>query len=169
MNAYLVRIAGEWGTPDDADAVARMIKLAEGKPDRELDLNDSWAALHFMLSGEVPMPKQEAIQRGISWNDSSLENLIMGGEPTAYEASFGPARLLASDLVMRLSRKLSDLSVEEFLERYDAEEMNAEQIPPGGWADQEEARDLLGDRYLKLKEFYRSAAAANEAILIYMT
>ncbi|HEX2035162.1 MAG TPA: pre-toxin TG domain-containing protein, partial [Chloroflexota bacterium] len=41
-------------------AVGAAIEQARSVPGALLDLGESWAALHFLLTGEIPMPREEA-------------------------------------------------------------------------------------------------------------
>ena len=152
---------------DEAAAVRRLIDHARAEQ-REIDLGEAWAALHFLIAAEIPMPKPVALERGLSWSADSMENVLMGGRSTAYGASYGPARYLGPREVARLAARLGSLDVEEVFARYDPTALNGESIPPGDWSDDPETRGWLRDRYVALVDFYRTAADHGEAILLYM-
>ena len=59
--------------------VWELVRLLQDDPSRLLNLGESWCGLHFVLTGEVPILKYEAIQRGTPWYEDSLENILMGG------------------------------------------------------------------------------------------
>jgi hypothetical protein len=170
MDAFLVRVpkADADGVLKSADVVRKIIESAEDNGDFKLDLGEYWAALTFMLSGEMPIPKHEALRLGISWDNDSLENVLMGGEPTPFKASFGPARSVDPEQVARLATKLADLSVDEFMKWYDPKELLKERIPPETWDDQSETRALIGHVFEELVAFYKRAAAHGDGILIYL-
>jgi hypothetical protein len=81
--------------------------------------SDIKSKLYQSVSGAMPIPKPEASQVGIFSDGDSLENVLMGGEPTPFIASFGPARYVDPEQVAHLSTKLAELPVEEFMKRYD--------------------------------------------------
>lgn len=170
MDAYLLRVAA--ADADDilssADAARQAIANRSKAPDHLLNLEESWAAMHYMLSGEVPFPKPEALRRGVSWDDDSLENVLMGGEPVPYKGSFGPARYLNPQTVAAMSERLTIRGIEGFLEAYNPEAMTSHNIPPGDWDDAAETRDWLGAHFEKLAAFYKAAATAGDGVLIYM-
>jgi hypothetical protein len=170
MKAYLVRVNTKDSEKiiNSSEAVESVIKQAQNKTSHILNLDDSWCAIHFVMTGEYPVPKDEAQRRGISWNDDSLENVILGGSPTPYTTSWGVARYLNPQEVARMTEQLVSLTVDKFKEWYDPEELMEEQMPPGNWDESDEARDWLVNYFKKLVEFYRTAAGVGDGILIYM-
>jgi hypothetical protein len=168
MDAFLVRVPKLDGDAvlKSADAARKIIAATAGTP--PLDLGEYWIALHFLLSGETPIPRHEALRRGLSWDDDSPENILMGGAPTPFMSSFGPARYLHPEQVERLATKLAGLSVAEFQARYNPEDLRAEDISPGGWDDGGEALARLSRYFEELVAFYTKAAAHGEGMLIYM-
>jgi uncharacterized protein DUF1877 len=169
MDAYLARVSAAESKDIliSADAVDSVIAGVRNDASRRLDLDEAWAGLHFVLTAEVPIPKQEALLLGLSWYDDSLENVLMGGEPTKYRDSFGVARYLSAEEVARMTDKLSDLSVERFKDFYDADGLIEYDIPPAIWEDQLESRDWLARYYYQLVDFFRSAASSGDGILIH--
>jgi hypothetical protein len=168
VDAQLIRVSPkrDWATAGSA-AVAREVEAAQGS-ERILDLEKAWAGIHFLLTAEVPITREDAIRLGISWDDDSLENALMGGRPTDLETSSGPVRYLDSDEISRIAAKLADISIEEFSDRYDPDALTEEQIPPDVWDNESEARDWLASSYAKLREFYQETAAQNAGLLIYL-
>ena len=150
----------------DAAAIWQIIERSE-QNGRRLELGEAWGGLHFVLSGEVPIPKQEALRRGISWDDDSMENVLFGGMEVPYVTSWGLARYLEPATVARMARQLSAISLQEFQDRYDPEALQDEGIPPDAW-EEPETRDWLAARFLELVEFYKNAALKRAGILICM-
>lgn len=135
MNAYLLRIskADSVSILGSADTVRSAIKHAYNDTHRILNLGESWCGIHFVITGDYPIPKQEALQRGISWDDDSLENVLMGGSPTPYHTSVDVSRYLKPKEVAQMAEKLSNLTVEQFEEWYDSQALMEEHIPPEIW------------------------------------
>ena len=68
-----------------------------GNNDNMLDIDKSWHAIHFVLSGEV-------------WGfdeDDPLSQVVLGGAPVNDDdMGYGPARLLEKDLVKKAADAL---------------------------------------------------------------
>jgi hypothetical protein len=171
MNAYLLRISPQEAETiiTDVEAIGQVIKRAWYLLDRHLDLDMAWYGIHFVItSGEVPIPKYEAQKRDISWDDNSLENVLMGGIPTPYEAFFGVVRYLPPEEVILMNGKLEQITEEKFRQLYDPQLLNEEQIPPGSWDAADVNCDWLLGYFQKLVKFYQTAALIGDGILIYM-
>jgi hypothetical protein len=166
MDGRLARARGKLRL-DDASAVRRSIEVARAEGS-ELDLGPAWAALHFLIAAEIPMPKPVALERGLSWSEDSLANVLMGGSETAYRASFGPARYLKAAEVQRFAGRLLGLNADEIIHRYDPAALAEENIPPGPWNDDSPTREWLRGRFVALADFYRTTAASGDGLLLYM-
>lgn len=142
--------------------------IEDAQVERTLDLEESWSGLHFMLSGEFPVPEYEARRRGISWDANSLENAIMGGKATAYRTVFGPVRYLSPDRVARLAEELSKVSLDDFRAWYDPDELLENRIPPAIW-QRPKAFEWLMDRFVQLVDYYHAAAANGDGLLIHVS
>jgi hypothetical protein len=170
MNAYLVRFKTQnsENNLEFPEAIQSVIKKAQHQTDHFLNLDESWYGIHFVMTDEYPITKTEAQQRGISWDDDSLENIIMGGSSTPYKTSFGAARYLNPQQVERMAEKLEHLNVDKFKEWYNPEVLMSENMPPLNWDKGNTMRDWLVGYFKKLVEFYKAAASAGESILIYI-
>jgi hypothetical protein len=168
VDARLVRIPQQRvpALAASADEVARELDSAEGS-DRELDLGEAWAGIHFLLTGEVPVPREVAERLGVHWDEDSPENALMGGSPTPFLGSFGPARYRSPGEVARTAARLREIGVEEFHDRYDADALEAEQIPPDGWDDEGRAQEWLTSSYARLQRFYDETAADGAGLVVY--
>ncbi|HEX2033297.1 MAG TPA: DUF1877 family protein, partial [Chloroflexota bacterium] len=150
-------------------AVGAAIEQARSVPGALLDLGESWAALHFLLTGEIPMPREEALRRGVAWDDASLENVLMGGQVTSFRSPVGAARYLAPAQVAHLAQELARITPEAFAERYDAAALAEEHIPPGPWGDDPQTQTWLVDVFRQLVEFFGAAAGAGEGVLVLLS
>lgn len=168
MDAHLLRVTPDrgWTILEDTE-VAREIEAAQGSK-RVLDVAEAWAGLHFLLTGEMPTIKEDAIRLGISWDDDSLENVLMGGQPTRLNSSYGPVRFLGANDVVRMAAKLAEVTEKDISDRYDPVVLTEEQIPPYEWDNEFESRDWLVSSYAKLNEFYQVAATEKAGLLIYL-
>jgi hypothetical protein len=150
----------------DNAVVRGAVLWANQNPDSELSLNNAWAALHFTLTGEYPIPRQIAEERGMSWDEASLENAIMGGTATPFQSAYGPVRYLAPQLVRSIARELENITLDEFCSRIDPEALSQEEMLPESW-DPEVVVNLLPQYFTKLKGLYMHAEAAGNGMLIY--
>ncbi len=171
MDAYFVRInpINTESMTTSMIAVENAIEQAENQSGYVLDLEESWAAIHFTITSEYPIPKYEALQQKMSWDDTSLENVIMGRSKTLFEASFGAARYLNPQEVALMAEELNLFTVDKFKEFYDSKFMREEHILPDYyWDDDNMTLDWLVSCFIKLVNFYSIAANVGEGILIYM-
>jgi len=81
-------------------------------------------------AAEPIIPRHEALKRGISWDDDSLENVLLGGLPTPFQTVFGPARYVDPGRVGVLGEKLSKVAPEAFNDWYDPEYLTELKVPP---------------------------------------
>lgn len=125
---------------------------------RELCIDKSWHAIHFLLTGS-------------DWDgDEPLVHAVMGGEDLGDEdVGYGPARYLTPELVRTVANALEEIAVAELLARYDANRMTEEDIYPGIWDEEESTvKDYIGHFYEALVSFFRTAADAGDGMLIYL-
>jgi hypothetical protein len=143
----------------DADAVYST--LTEGAA---VDLGEYWPALHYTLSGEAPMPRHVAVAEGVEWDDESLENALMGGEPTPYEDGLTVARVLSPKTVQTVRTKLRKLTPEDLQDRVDD---GIDDFLPTDWPA-EKKRATVAASFMRLADCFGAAANASEGILLYV-
>jgi hypothetical protein len=168
--AHLVRVpaAQAHGLAEDAPAVAAALERGRSAPGASLDLDEAWAPLHFVLTDELPIPRDEALRRGLEVSDSPLETAILGGQPTPCGSTYGVVRYLSPPTVQGVSRALDALSTEDVQARYDPDWLREMGVPMV-WADTvAEERTWLGAYFQRLRAFYRQAAGAGDALLSYL-
>jgi hypothetical protein len=165
MDCLLIEVSPKEAAENLSSALGVRTLIEQNGPKQTCSLGESWCGIHYVLTAEVPFPRQEAIARGISWDPNSLENVLMGGTPTSFMSSFGPARYLSAIEVARYSLALRKVSSETFAHQYDPEGLYDNEIPPGDW-DSATRRDWLLRHFNELKIFFASAAAHQNGILI---
>jgi len=147
---------------DEPDLILDFV--AEEVPaNQELDLAKAWHGLHFMLTGsdwEGPEP---------------FAYLLDGGEAIGneedHDLGYGPARGLSNAEVTRFSAALDGLSEPDFKARYDSAAMDELEIYPLDWSKEEKPEEIVGwlaTSFKELKQFVHEAAAAKQALLIYL-
>ncbi|MEO3931024.1 YfbM family protein [Micromonosporaceae bacterium B7E4] len=138
-----------YGDLDDDDAEM---------PEPELDLGKSWHAVHYLLTGSA-------------WGlgDGAAGAAILGGAAIGEDGGYGPARVLGPDAVRAVATELDGLDVETLRTRYDADAMATAEIYPIGWANDGAEFDNLVVRFVELRQFYRTAADNDQAVLLAIT
>ena len=155
----------QWfGEPDDpgnenqiADWIAAQTEL-EQRPEY-LDINTTWQAIHFLLTGEFCFQGQSQIE-------GPLKNVTMGGAPTAIETTYGVAHYLDAPAVAAVAAALEPLTVEAVSPLYNAAAFRAARIYPHNerWQD-DDLDEFLGE-YEQLRAFFSAAALGNQALFI---
>jgi hypothetical protein len=121
----------------------------------QLDIQKAWHGLHFLLAGSIDLTPELPARA------------ILGGTEIGEDTGYGPPRYHDAKAVVAIADALSSISPEAFGKRYDADALNAADVYPGGWED-EENRDWLIDAYTDVLAFYRGVAARGNAALLYL-
>ena len=131
----------------------------EGGPDpeRHLDIDKSWHAIHYVLNGST-------------WDgEGPLAFAVLGGEEIGEDVGYGPARYLDPDRVKTISAALSFVGPLEFNTKFNPSAWDAAEIYPHGWSDTgPEALEYVAHYYSLLSSFYRAAAERGDAVLAYL-
>lgn len=126
-----------------------------------LDLDKSWEAIHFLLSGKsIDETEMNDTPREIIEN-TIFSNQIIDEE---QDLGYGPAFYNDTELVKRISQELNNLNVEDLEFNFDGSRLNEANIYPVIW-DEEDAKSYLFDSLKDLIQFY-SDAAKNEQVVI---
>jgi Domain of unknown function (DUF1877) len=116
-----------------------------------LDIDKSWHAIHFLLTGEV-----EGGEAPLAWT-------VFAPTSVGEDLGRGSARVLLPDQVIEVSQALAPVTVDKLRRGCDWAVMNERQIFPGGWRKGDE--DYIADNFKQLKKFYESAARRRMAVL----
>lgn len=123
---------------------------------RCLDIDKSWHAIHFLLTGEP-------------WDGAlPLLNAVMGGTELGEEdVGYGPARYLLPAEVKAVAQALASLSGEALWQRFDAKAFARAEIYPQGWS--EDGKHYVLGHYERLRAIFAEAAQADDAMLLYLS
>ncbi|MFL6548033.1 MAG: YfbM family protein [Povalibacter sp.] len=116
-----------------------------------LDIDKSWHAIHFLLTGVV-----EGGEAPWAW-------AVFAPTSIGEDEGRGPARVLMSDQVVELSKVLTPVTIDKLKRRCDWSVMNQREIFPGGWSAGDE--HYVADNFSHLKKLYESAARRRMAVL----
>jgi hypothetical protein len=125
---------------------------------RQMDIEKTWDIIHFLLTGS-----REAVE-------GPLNDVVSGGEDIGDEdVGYGPARYLTPEKVAKAATALSQIPFEALWKRLDLKAMKAADVYLSeSLADDEWHRGWVKQHYEALRKFFAQAAAAHEAIILYL-
>ncbi|NEO86542.1 MAG: DUF1877 family protein [Spirulina sp. SIO3F2] len=126
-----------------------------------LDLGKDWHALHYLLTGDTSMEPSHNL-------DAPLHNIVMGGNPTLIESSYGWVRCLLQVDILDIVAALTEITTEELRERFSTDDFNSHEIypnpQPSGWTRDEVENVFI--LFPRLKKLFELALEANEIVLV---
>ena len=137
----------------------------EGDPERALDIDKAWHAIHWLLN-------QTAYE-----GDGPAAVVIFGSETIGEQGGRGVdsdgmapdqiVRYITAEQVQEVAALLEETSVEDLEERYDPDAMEQAEIYPSGiWEEERaEAFDYVAQFYEELAAFYAAVAERGDAVL----
>ena len=151
-----VSVAGR----DDIERVASTPTLFGGRTQGgtattpRVSLEKSWHGLHYLLTGEV-------------WEgDGSLAFLLAGGENVGDDEE-SPLRWFSPQEAAEIHRALSAVSNDQLWSRFDAEQLEQQEIYPGIWdEDEEELKEEYLMYFEQLKQVVAAAADSGQGLLV---
>jgi hypothetical protein len=131
--------------------------LYEEKQNEILDVDKSWHAIHYTLTGTA------------YGGDTPLANVVFGITPIGEEdVGYGPALGTDSDAVKAIANALNEITETQFKEKFDAYALATTEIYPQIWDEGDEALDYVATYFNELREFYREAAEKDLAIITFI-
>ena len=123
----------------------------------DLSIEKEWQAIHYLLTGEVAFDDA-------SQTEPPVRNVVMGGTPTEWEATYNYVRFLTPDEVKEVANFLNDTPIEVLRAHFDARGKTKIYTQGSSWS--EDNWELLMRVYAHLVKFYNQAAAQGEVVLI---
>ena len=141
----------------DPSAVPGFLYDDDPPPDLHLDVDKAWHAIHFLLHGQT-------------WEGTGpLYDAVLGGQPLGEEdVGYGPARYLTPEEVKATAAALDQVSVADLLNRFDAHELNDNDIYPQHWTGEEMDYKYVKEKFSRLVRFFRAAADGHDCVLLYL-
>ena len=141
-------------------AVVDFIYPEEEQRENSIDIDKSWHAIHFTLTGSA-------------WEgEPPLANLVLGGVEVGDDVGYGPARYLTADQVKEVVEAIKVIGAQEFAHRFNRQKLLANDIYPDIWDDSEETDeeqlDYLLTWYQQLATYYATAARKGNAMLKFL-
>lgn len=122
-----------------------------------IDLDKSWHAIHFLLTGEI-------------WCATLPQGTLLAGEEVTEDSGYGPARLLNADQVANFANFLAG-KPDDFVEKaFDFDALQEAKIYPTIW-DRRDPEDVnyVSQYFRKLKQFFKDAATDRNFVVIAIT
>ncbi|MFT3823573.1 MAG: YfbM family protein [Chitinophagaceae bacterium] len=165
MIGYLFRVSNEQleSFLEDSNLLESFIdEEIENESDSMVDLDKSWDAINFMLTGKTLEEIADA--------EPPLGMVLFSGQAIDEEQDlgYGPAQYLTPEQVKEVDYVLSNISRDEFCSRYAAGTLNELGVYPESWTDEEDILTYLADNFESLKGFYADAASEDEAVISYI-
>lgn len=119
---------------------------------RTFDVDKAWNGIGYLLNAAGGGPV----------------DVVTGGEPVSTEdLGYGPARFLTPAQVGEGARYLAAMRWEQLARNFDPAQLNADDIYPAIW-DDAHALDYLRSNYEGLVQFFSTAAAAGDAVILWL-
>lgn len=128
--------------------------LESDDDDTSVDLDKAWHGLHWLLTTSVDTVPGDP-----------LSDVIFGGEGVGEDLGYGPPRLLRAARVQVVADALARVDRASLRARMDSEAMEAAEVYPMIWDEDDVFDSYLGPAYDSLRDFYAAAAGANEAVI----
>lgn len=157
---YLLAVKSEQGDDLVRDPASVASFVAEAVEDQDelgadfVDIDKSWHAIHFLLTGVVA--GGEAPWSWVVFAPTSIgENVGPAGDVSA--------RVLMPNQVVEVSKALAPLTADKLKRKCDLRAMNDREIYPRGWRSGDE--DYIAENFNHLKKLYEAAARRRMAIV----
>ena len=146
----------------DSSKLEKRVYNGNGQDDPSLlDVDKSWEALFFLLTGQALATSDEA-RPPFSWV------LLPPNEiDPDQDMGYGPATYTTAEQTKELSAAINNISSEEIKGRYDGDRMNDMGIYPEVWTE-DISKKYLFDEFNSLKDFFTEAANNNQAVIVFI-
>ena len=134
-----------------------------GPAGRRLVFEDIWAGLHFVLTNEVPVPRNVLEADGVVWIGEVVDEALMGGA-VASGTGWHAWRILDVDRVHAIAHALSGITVAALQDHFDPQWFMENRIHPEAW-DQADIDPLLA-AFAQLCDFYQHAAVSGQRVAL---
>jgi len=131
-------------------------RVSTGDVTSGVDIDKSWAAIHFMLTGS-------------QWGGSEPESLpVLGGTEIGADIGYGPARYLTPEQVLAAHQVLQLMPAAELKKRFIPTKLEEANIYPSGiWLDEGmDGFEYIEHWYEQLRALYAHAAKNGNAVLL---
>lgn len=121
-----------------------------------IEIDKSWDGIIYLLTG-----------KNVENATGELLKVIFSGQliDEEQDLGYGPAHYLKSEEVKELSRRISEIGIEELKQKFKPDEMTKLEVYPLIWDEGETAFEYLSENFEDLKKFYSEASNSNQSII----
>lgn len=119
-----------------------------------LELDKAWQGVHFLLTGTIDVTPEP------------LGQAVLGGQEVGEDDGYGPPRLMDPATVASVATALSGLTDDEVRARFDMRTMQAMDVYPQIWDEDNVLDEYLMPSVQALREFYARASHRGAAVLL---
>ncbi|MGG3800170.1 YfbM family protein [Metabacillus fastidiosus] len=139
------------------EQIEEIIFESEKLQEIECDIDKAWHGIYFLLTGE---------KNSEDFLNTSLGEVVLGGTAIGNDLGYGPLRYLEADEAAEIFHALKHITVDDFSERFNAEQLNEQDIYPMYDEWTEDDKDYLLENYEELFQYFKEAVNNKEAILL---
>lgn len=147
---------------DSSKLEQRIYSGDKAEDSNRIQVDKSWEGISFLLSGpELPESKKD--ENPLSW-------ILFGNKTINPDQNLGngPAGYLTKEDVAKIQNTLQKLNIEDLRKNFDAPKMMALNVYPEIWSDEDESLEYLLEYYDLIADFYKKAAAENQAVIAFI-
>jgi len=139
----------------------RLDELFESSDSEDLiDLDKSWNGVFYVLTGQnidnLDHPLAKALFSGMLVDEDQ-------------DLGYGPGHFVTAAEVRELSHGLTALTRSDLNNRFDPVRMDQLDVYPAFWAEDASSFEYIWEHFVSLREFYRKAAEANQAVVTFIS
>jgi hypothetical protein len=128
--------------------------LAGTATTNSVSLEKAWHGLHYLLSGEV-------------WEGTTPLGFLLGGGEAVDDDEESGVRWFSPEETAEINKALKAVTDDALWSRFDAEEMENQQIYPGIWdEDESDLKEEYLTYFHELKKVVASAAKAGQGLIV---
>ncbi len=131
---------------------------------KKIDIDKSWHAIHFLLTGTSLEGKGESPARWVVFGDHFSIVVENGDECDPFTYMY-----LLPDQVKAVANFLTPITREILREKFDPSQLSKNSIYPIIWKrDGYESFNYIANNFEKLVKFYQTAAKEDECVIAYL-
>jgi hypothetical protein len=170
MTARMLTVDEMEAALSSPEALDRLLHPEGGEEGREIDVDKAWHGIHWLLTGSPDDRPPTTRKRGLFHraapepDPAGAEWLaVLGGDAVSED---GTALLLRPEQVAAVAEVLTPLDRDALGGRVDLLAMEAAELYPQIWDEEDVYEEYLGPNYEVLRDFYLRAAAEGAAVLL---
>ncbi|GAA0190845.1 YfbM family protein [Fulvivirga kasyanovii] len=125
-----------------------------------LDLDKSWEAIHYVLSGkslaDTEMDGTSKVIEYVIFSDKVIDE--------EQDLGYGPAFYNDQERVNKISKELNKVNITALMANFDGKKLNEANVYPEIW-DEEDSKEYLQESLKSVIEFYSDATDSEQVVI----